>query len=151
MGMKVTLACPEEYSPNRTILENTKGFAKDSGGSIRVITDPMEGAMDADVLYTDVWLSMGRPSRFDPKNLPEHKSNPSLQMRGRAAILEAYQINTALLTKAKPDVMILHCMPIHRGEEITDEVVKGTRSVIFEQAKNRLYAQKAILEYLFGG
>ena len=153
MGMDVTVACPDGYAPNATILRDTLGFARDSGGSVRVITDSMEGAMDADVLYTDVWFSMGYKMIGDPKGLPEAKSKFISHSHKKVLehIFKAYQINSTLLEKAKPNVMILHCMPIHRGEEIAGEVVEDIRSVIFEQAKNRLYAQKAILEYLFGG
>ena len=124
-GMKITVACPEGYEPNSEILNK----ARDLGGTVNVIRDPMKAAKNADILYTDVWVSMGDEEEYDQ----------------RLRDFKPYQINSKLLEQAKHDVMILHCLPAHRGEEITAEVVDGPNSAVFDQAENRLHAQKALL------
>ncbi len=124
-GMKMTVACPEGYEPDAEIVER----AKKIGGEINIIHDPMKAAKKADVLYTDVWVSMGDEDEYDQRL---HDFKP-------------YQINSKLLEQAKHDVMVLHCLPAHRGEEITAEVVDGKNSAVFDQAENRLHAQKALL------
>ncbi|NJD51303.1 MAG: ornithine carbamoyltransferase [Candidatus Methanoperedens sp.] len=124
-GMKMTVACPEGYEPNTEILAK----ARELGGIINVINDPMKAAKNADILSTDVWVSMGDEEEQDQRL---HDFKP-------------YQINSKLLEQAKHDVMVLHCLPAHRGEEITAEVVDGPNSAVFDQAENRLHVQKALL------
>ncbi|MCE8425141.1 MAG: ornithine carbamoyltransferase [Candidatus Methanoperedens sp.] len=124
-GMKMTVACPEGYEPGNEFVER----AKEMGGRISIISDPLKAAIKADILSTDVWVSMGDEE--------EHEQ--------RLNDFKAYQINSKLLEQAKHDVMVLHCLPAHRGEEITAEVVDGPNSAVFDQAENRLHAQKALL------
>jgi ornithine carbamoyltransferase len=124
-GMKMTVACPRGYEPNAEILEK----ARILGGTINVTSDPIKAAKNSDILSTDVWVSMGDEEEYD-RRLRDFKP---------------YQINSKLLEQAKHDVMVLHCLPAHRGEEITAEVVEGPNSAIFDQAENRLHVQKALL------
>jgi ornithine carbamoyltransferase len=124
-GMKMTVACPEGYEPDREIVEK----ARKLGGVVNIIRDPMKAAKNADILSTDVWVSMGDEEEYDQRL---HDFRP-------------YQINSKLLEQAKHDVMVLHCLPAHRGEEITAEVVDGPNSAVFDQAENRLHVQKALL------
>ncbi len=124
-GMRITVACPEGYEPNSEILNK----ARDIGGTVSVIHDSMKAAKNADILYTDVWVSMGDEEEYEQ----------------RLRDFKPYQINSKLLEQAKHDVMVLHCLPAHRGEEITAEVVDGPNSAVFDQAENRLHAQKALL------
>ncbi|VVB93141.1 Ornithine carbamoyltransferase [uncultured archaeon] len=124
-GMKMTVACPEGYEPNLEIIEK----AKELGGVVNIIRDPKKAAGNADILSTDVWVSMGDEEEYDQRL---HDFRP-------------YQINSKLLEQAKHDVMVLHCLPAHRGEEITAEVVDGPNSAVFDQAENRLHVQKALL------
>jgi ornithine carbamoyltransferase len=135
-GMDIALACPEGYDPDSGILAwaKEKGTGK-AGGSAQVVRDPVAAASGADVLYTDVWASMGQESE---------KASREKHFRG-------FQINAELLAKAKPGAIVLHCLPAHRGEEITDEVMEGKNSAIFDQAENRLHVQKALLELLITG
>ncbi|MFZ2410599.1 MAG: ornithine carbamoyltransferase [Candidatus Methanoperedens sp.] len=123
--MKMTVACPEGYEPDNEIV----GKAKELGGTVNIIHDPMKAARKADILSTDVWVSMGDEDEYD-RRLRDFKP---------------YQINSKLLEQAKHDVIVLHCLPAHRGEEITAEVVDGPNSAVFDQAENRLHAQKALL------
>ncbi len=124
-GMKMTVACPQGYEPNPEIVDK----AKELGGTISIIHDPMKAAKKADILSTDVWVSMGDEDEYD-RRLRDFKP---------------YQINSKLLEQAKHDVMVLHCLPAHRGEEITADVVDGPNSAVFDQAENRLHVQKALL------
>lgn len=124
-GMKMTAACPEGYEPNAEILAKARAL----GGTINIINDPMKAAKKADILSTDVWVSMGDEEEYDQ----------------RLRDFAPYQINSKLLEQAKHDVMVLHCLPAHRGEEITAEVVDGPNSAVFDQAENRLHVQKALL------
>jgi len=129
LGFNLTVACPEGFEPHTEILENARTVAR---GEIVVLRDPREAAGMADAIYADVWVSMGQE-----KDAVEKKRK-----------LREYQINTRLLSCAKKDVIVLHCLPAHRGEEITDEVMDGPHSVVFDQAENRLHTQKALLEML---
>jgi ornithine carbamoyltransferase len=129
LGFNLTIACPEGFEPHTEILENSRTAA---GGEIIVLRDPREAAGMADAIYTDVWVSMGQEKDADEKKRK----------------LRDYQINSRLLSCAKKDVIVLHCLPAHRGEEITDEVMDGPHSVVFDQAENRLHTQKALLEML---
>lgn len=124
-GMNMTVACPEGYEPVNEILDK----AKELGGTINIIRDPVKAAKKADILYTDVWVSMGDEDEYDRRL---HDFKP-------------YQVNSKLLEQAKHDVMVLHCLPAHRGEEITADVVDGPNSAVFDQAENRLHVQKALL------
>lgn len=124
-GVKLTISSPPGYEPDKTILEKVKEMNIDLNFEI----DPEAAVEDADVIYTDVWTSMGKEEEKDK----------------RMGSFSKYQVNEKLVEGAKDDVIILHCLPAHRGEEITDEVIEGPRSVLFEQAENRLHAQKAIL------
>lgn len=129
-GMNMTIACPEGYEPDRDIV--TK--AKELGGKVNITSDPLEASKNADILYTDVWVSMGDEDEKE-KRLKD---------------LKPYQINSKLLEQARQNVVVLHCLPAHRGEEITAEVVDSPNSAIFDQAENRLHAQKALLMKLLG-
>lgn len=129
-GMKITIASPEGYEPNREILNEMRAIARNE---IVVMRDPIEAVKGADVVYTDVWVSMGQEG---------YEKIKKERFRG-------YQLNDSLLSHAKEDAIVLHCMPAHRGEEITDGVIDGPQSVVFEQAENRLHSQKALLEFLF--
>ncbi len=129
MKINLVMASPEGYEPDPEVLENAR-----NGGSseIIILRDPREAAGMADVIYTDVWVSMGQE-----KEAEERKRR-----------FRPYQINAALLSCAKKDVVVMHCLPAHRGEEISDEVMDGPHSVVFDQAENRLHSQKALLEFL---
>ncbi|WP_440953676.1 ornithine carbamoyltransferase [Methanococcoides sp. FTZ1] len=125
VGMEIAVACPEGYEPNPEIV--AKG--RELGGDITITNDPVEAARDADVLYTDVWVSMGDEAEREK----------------RLSDLADYQINSELVDVAKHNVIVMHCLPAHRGEEITAEVMEGPHSVVFDQAENRLHAQKALI------
>jgi ornithine carbamoyltransferase len=129
-GMQMSVACPEGYEPDPDIIAKARGM----GGSVEVVAAPEEAAADADVLYTDVWVSMGDE---DEKEQRLHDLGP-------------YQINDALVNFARDDCMVMHCLPAHRDEEITSEVLTGTHSAVLDQAENRLHAQKALLIKLLG-
>ncbi|MBF0567605.1 MAG: ornithine carbamoyltransferase [Nitrospirae bacterium] len=126
MAMDLTVAAPEGYEPTPDIL-------KDTSGRITIVRDPKAAAAGADVLYTDVWISMG---------------DNEAEAAEKQSKFAAYQINDELLSYAKPDCIVLHCLPAHRGQEITDSVIEGPRSAVFDQAENRLHTQKAVLEML---
>ncbi|MBS4029813.1 MAG: ornithine carbamoyltransferase [Clostridiales bacterium] len=132
MGMDITVATPKGYEPRAEIIAAAKLNAELSGAQILVTRDPKEAAKDADVLYTDVWASMGQEA--------EHLA--------RVRIFKAYQLNSELLSVARPDAIVMHCLPAHRGEEISNDALEGPQSVVFDQAENRLHAQKAILAKL---
>ncbi len=129
LPIQLTLACPQGYGPDKEIMARGQ---KESTEGITLYQDPLEAAWNADVLYTDVWVSMGQESE-DKK---------------RKKIFKDYQINKRLLKEAKKDVMVMHCLPAHRGEEISADVIDGPNSVVIDQAENRLHVQKAILEIL---
>ena len=129
MGMHIVVASPKGYQPVPEITELAKQNAVMSGGSVKVVEDPMTAAWNADILYTDVWASMGQ----------EEES----EIRKKA--FAGYQVNGEMLKVAHPEAIVMHCLPAHRGEEITDEVMEGSQSVIFEEAENRLHAHKAIM------
>lgn len=133
-GMHITVACPPGYEPSREVVERAAAAAAESGGSVRVTTDPREAAEGADVVYTDVWASMGQEDEAEQ----------------RRAVFGPYQVNRALMNLAKPDAIFMHCLPAHRGEEVTAEVMDGPQSVVFDEAENRLHAHKAIMALLIG-
>lgn len=129
VGMDVTIACPRGYEPNSRILELARQDAEASGAELRIVHDTGEAVKGADVVYTDVWASMGMESEVERRKYD----------------FAGYQVNRELMAGAKPDAIVMHCLPAHRGEEITDEVMDGPQSVVFDQAENRLHVQKAIM------
>ena len=129
MGLQFVLACPNGYDPDAEVLRHAKQLALQSGGRVDVVHDPQVASTGADVLYTDVWTSMGQES----------------EEARRREIFRPFQVNAALLANAKPEAVVLHCLPARRGEEITEEVIEGPRSIVFDQAENRMHIQKAIL------
>lgn len=132
MGMQVAVACPEGYKPDPAVVEAASRAAAEAGGSIQVVDEPLAAAAGADVIYTDVWASMGQ----------EGEKAAREQVFGGV-----YQVNDRLMREAKPDAMVLHCLPAHRGEEITEEVFES-HPEIFDEAENRLYAQMAVMALL---
>jgi len=133
MWSNVVGVCPpkKEYMPDPSLVERAKKHAK---GSIKLEHDPIKGIKDADVVHTDAWVSMGQENTDQ-----------------RIADLKPYQLNAQLLRHAKPDAIVMHCLPAHRGHEITNDVIDGPQSIVFDQAENRLHAQKAIMLYLLKG
>jgi len=128
-GMNLTIACPEGHEPDPEVLERVRAVAN---SEIIILREPKEAVGRADVVYTDVWVSMGQEK----------------ESKKRKERFKDYQINSKILSCAKKDAVVLHCLPAHRGEEITDEVMDGPQSAVFDQAENRLHAQKALLEML---
>jgi ornithine carbamoyltransferase len=131
-GMIVRVSTPPGFEPIPQVVQRAKEIAGQTGGGVEIITDPKAAASGADVLYTDVWASMGQEAEADE----------------RALVFPAYQLNQPLVDAASPDVVVLHCLPAHRGQEITDEVIDGPRSAAWDQAENRLHSQKALLLWL---
>ena len=129
LPFELALACPEGYDPDSRLMKESR---KDGRDRVRLCRDPFEAAAGADVLYTDVWTSMGQEA----------------ESQERKKIFANYQINGKLLGVAKKDAIVMHCLPAHRGEEITAEVIDGPQSVVIDEAENRLHAQKAVLEIL---
>lgn len=132
VGMNVTYACPEGYTPLLSVVEEARETAKTTGPFIKHILDPYDAVKNADVIYTDVWVSMGQEE----------------QKAKRLIDLKKYQLNSELLSIAKHDVLVMHCLPAHRGDEITDEIMDGPNSIVFDQAENRMHTQKAIMKLL---
>jgi len=130
-GMSFTAVCPEDYRPAADVLDYAQKFP----GKFQLCTDPKEGAVGADVLFTDVWTSMGEEAETEK----------------RRKVFRGYQINEEVLALANPGCMVQHCLPAHRGEEITAEVFEAHAAEIFEEAENRLHAQKAVMAILMGG
>jgi ornithine carbamoyltransferase len=116
-------------------VEAAREIALETGGSIQILNDPREAVTGADAVYTDVWASMGQES----------------ETRTRASVFAAYQVNDRLLSLAAPHALFMHCLPAHRGSEVTQSVIDSDRSIVFDQAENRLHIQKAILLMLLGG
>jgi ornithine carbamoyltransferase len=135
-GANITIACPEGYEPNQGVLTKATEIAKGSTGSkIRITHSPDDAAKGADVLYTDVWVSMG-----------EEK-----EAGARMAAFKGYEIDGRLLALARPDAVVMHCLPAHRGLEITDEVLEGKQSIVWQQAENKLYGAAACLDLALNG
>jgi ornithine carbamoyltransferase len=132
VGMDFAVAAPAGYLPDASIVAEAEKDAKISGSKVTVLEDPFAAAKDADVLYTDVWSSMGQ----EAEQLVRQKA------------FAGYQINSEIMNVARPDAIVLHCLPAHRGEEITEEVFEGSQSAVFDQAENRLHVQKAIMALL---
>lgn len=133
LGANFTLAAPEGYDITVKALKESQAFAEKSGASIRTVRDPQDAVRNADVVYTDTWTSMGQEEETEK----------------RKKVFPPYQVNDKLLANASKDVIVMHCLPAHRGQEITDDVADGPHSVLFPQAHNRMHAQKAILVSLF--
>ena len=133
LGANFTIASPEGYDISEKALNEGKTFAAKSGVSIRTLRDPHEAVKGADVIYTDTWTSMGQEEETEK----------------RKKVFPPYQVNVKLVAEASPNVIVMHCLPAHRGQEITDDVADGPHSVLFPQAHNRMHAQKAILVSLF--
>ena len=133
-GLSIALACPKGYQPDPAILTRARQEARATGAVITLSTEPVVAASGSHILYTDVWTSMGQER----------------EAARRRKAFRGYQLTRSLLGRAHPDAIVLHCLPAHRGEEITDEVMDSPQSAIFQQAENRLHMQKAILEWLLG-
>ena len=129
LGMNFALACPEGYTPDPGILAQAEGLATLSGSTVTVTHTPEQALASADAIYTDVWASMGQEA----------------EARDRSRIFAKFQLNAQAVAAAKPDALVMHCLPAHRGEEITADVIESKRSVVFDQAENRLHVQKALL------
>lgn len=131
-GVNVTVACPKGYEPSPVALSHAQEDARESGARIEVVHDASEGVRNADVIYTDVWASMGQEAEAET----------------RKAIFRPFQVNAALMAKANPGAIFLHCLPAHRGDEVTDEVIDSPVSYVFQEAGNRLHVQKAVMYQL---
>lgn len=134
VGANFAIACPEGYEPETRVIQAARTFAGETGATMDVVRDPTEAAKDADVVYTDVWASMGQESEAEE----------------RASVFAAYQVNAGLIKHAKPDAIFMHCLPAHRGSEVTDEVIDSEQSVVFDEAENRLHVQKAVMALVAG-
>jgi len=134
VGAHISVGCPVTNRPNSGILKEAERIARTTGSQVEIVVDPRKAVTDADIVYTDVWVSMG---------MEKEKAE-------REKLFRPYQVNAALVKRAKPDAIVMHCLPAHRGLEITDDVIDGPQSVVFDQAENRLHAQKAVLARLMG-
>jgi ornithine carbamoyltransferase len=135
VGARVSIATPEAYALNPVIVTMAKAIAEETKATLRIMTDPRKAVAGADAVYTDAWASMGEEDEAEE----------------RAAIFAPYQVNASLMQLAKPHARFMHCLPAHRGQEVTDQVMDSVNSVVFDQAENRLHVQKAILVWLLGG
>jgi ornithine carbamoyltransferase len=135
LGLDLHVATPTGYAPSEGLVAAARKRGEATDASIQVYEDPRAAASDADVIYTDSWISMGQEA----------------EKSARLKVFPPYQVNRALTALARKDVIVMHCLPAHRGEEITDEVMDGPNSVVFDQAENRLHAQKAVLSLLIAG
>lgn len=129
VGMDITIATPKGYEPKAEFVKLAKKNAKTSGSQIKIINDPDQAAKNADVLVTDVWASMGDES----------------EQKEREKVFKTFQVNNRLAVQAKKDYLFLHCLPAHRGEEVSEDIIDGTHSAIYQEAANRLHAQKALM------
>src|SRR3984885_13714959 len=135
VGAKVSIATPEKYGLNPVIVTMAKAIAEETKATLRIMTDPRKAVKGADAVYTDTWASMGQEG----------------EAAERKGIFPRYQVNSALMALAAPHARFMHCLPAHRGCEVTDQVIDSVNSVVFDQAENRLHIQKAILVWLLGG
>ncbi|MGD1007241.1 MAG: ornithine carbamoyltransferase [Ignavibacteriaceae bacterium] len=129
VGMNISIASPKGYKPKKQIVENALLNAEYTGSKIEILDDPVQAVKNADIIYTDVWASMGQEGESDK----------------RKKIFKNYQVNTKLVKNAKEDYLFMHCLPAHRGDEVIDEIADSPNSVIFDEAENRLHVQKAIM------
>jgi ornithine carbamoyltransferase len=134
LGMGVRLAHPAGYAPNTSIVERARAIAAESGGRLEFTSDPVEGVRGADIVYTDAWTSMGQEAETEE----------------RRDAFKGFRLDDALLDAAGPEAVAMHCLPAHRGEEITSAVMDGPRSIIWDQSENRLHVQKALLVEVIG-
>ena len=132
MGLRLAIACPKGYQPDRAIVQQAQKVAEETGAALWIVEDPQQAVKGADVVYTDVWASMGQEN----------------EAAIRREVFRPYQINTALMAETPSHAVVMHCLPAHRGEEIIDEVLESPRSLVFEEAENRLHVQKALLVFL---
>lgn len=133
-GMHVAVAHPRGYAPVAEIVANARQAAAETGGSVKITEDPVDAVRDADVVYTDVWASMGQEE----------------ERQERLARFQGFQVDQALMEHAHPRAIFMHCLPAHRGEEVSADLIDGPRSVIFDEAENRLHAQKAVIVRYMG-
>ncbi|MEW5758078.1 MAG: ornithine carbamoyltransferase [Candidatus Omnitrophota bacterium] len=129
VGLNIRIACPEGFCPDKLVLRDAKAQALKNKCEVVLLDDPRDAIKDADIIYTDVWTSMGQEEETERRKIA----------------FRDFQVNSKLISYAKPKCLIMHCLPAHRGEEITDEVIDSSNSVVFDQAENRLHIQKAIL------
>jgi ornithine carbamoyltransferase len=129
LGIHIIVASPRGYQPAERMITRAREIAGATGATVTITTDPTEAVSGADVVYTDVWASMGQEA----------------ERAERERVFRPYQLNAALLSRARPTAVVMHCLPAHRGEEITDDVLDGRQSIVYDQAENRLHAQKALL------
>jgi ornithine carbamoyltransferase len=129
LGFTLLVACPKGFEPNAEVMAESETVGR---GEVRIVRDPAEAAKGADVLYTDVWTSMGQEA----------------EQKARIKAFKGFRIDAGLLSAARKDAVVMHCLPAHRGEEITDDVIEGPRSAVFDEAENRLHAQMAVLDAL---
>jgi ornithine carbamoyltransferase len=134
LGTHVAVATPQGYEPKPEAIRWAKEHAPETGGTLTITNDPVEAVTGADAVYTDVWASMGQEGEAE----------------ARRRVFLPYQVNSQLFGKAKSDAIFLHCLPAHRGDEVTDEVIDSPRSVVFQEAENRLHVQKAIMALIMG-
>jgi len=130
-GMNMNVACPDGYDPDPSILARAESLAKEDDVKLTIMREPEKAVKDADVLYTDVWVSMGEDS----------------EEKQKMKAFQGYQINSTLLKAAKRDAVVMHCLPAHRGLEITEDVIEGDQSIVWQQGANKLYSAASVLEY----
>jgi ornithine carbamoyltransferase len=135
VGTEVRVSTPSGYEPSDEVVSKATEFARETGGRVVLDADPRSAVSGADVIYTDTWASMGQED----------------EREARLPLFQPYQVNEELLSLAKPDALVMHCLPAHRGEEITDDVIGGPQSAVLDQAENRMHLQKAILVTLMAG
>jgi len=135
MGMNFRIASPADYRVQKGIMNLAQGYAVASGAEILCTEEPQQAVSGADVVYTDAWASMGQEN----------------EAQERRQVFSGYQVNSELLSLAKNDAILMHCLPAHRGEEVSESILDSPQSVVFEQAENRLHMQKALLVMILGG
>ena len=135
MGLTLTIACPRAYQPDMAVVRRARALAETTGAVLDIVEDPKQGVKGVDAIYTDVWTSMGQEQ----------------EAAIRQEVFRPYQINAALLAEAPSHAVVMHCLPAHRGQEITEDVFESERSLVFEEAENRLHAQKALLVFTMIG
>ena len=135
VGATIRVATPAGHAPNAEVTVTAKADAQASGATIEILEDPSAAVAEAHVVYTDTWTSMGQDE----------------EAKARRATFRPYQVNAELMAQARPDAIVMHCLPAHRGDELTDDVMDGPQSVVFDEAENRLHAQKAVMALLMQG
>ncbi|UCD55602.1 MAG: ornithine carbamoyltransferase [Candidatus Omnitrophota bacterium] len=131
-GMNMTAACPEGYHPNKDIFRNAEQIAEKTKAKLKIVENPKDAAKDADILYTDVWVSMGQEKEREK----------------RLKAFEGYQINADILKLAKKKASVMHCLPAYKGLEITEDIIEGPQSIIWQQAENKIYGAAAVLDFI---